>query len=69
VTDRAEQHRVGGARGIQRLRRDGLALLADGCAAYSALLVANLDAEVLGRGVDNLARGPDHLGPDAVAGK
>jgi hypothetical protein len=69
VADRAEQDRVRGEGGLERLLRDGFALFADGRATDPAFPVAYLDAEVLGRGVYDLARGPDHLRSDAVAGE
>jgi hypothetical protein len=67
MPDRAEQDRVGGAGSFERLRGDGFAFLADGRAADPAFFVAHFDAEVLSRCVDDLTRGPDYLGSDAVA--
>src|SRR5215216_2544808 len=67
VPDRAEQDRVGGAGRFESPCGDGLAFLADGRAAYPAFFVAHFDAEVVRRCIDDLTRGSDHLGSDAVA--
>ena len=67
MADRAEQDGVRGPGRLQRLVGDGGALVLQGRAPDPALLVADLDAEMLRREVHHGTGGPDHLGAYPVA--